>query len=235
MLGSLNPIGTANASLPPNAGDPGTTGGIPGNYAGFLQDPRNLRLGGAVGRPDLHEDVVRWLNDAQHVLPPGYHAELRAGPANHTQGTYTGGAVSQVTLGQAADIDIVDPSGKHLPNPVDTGQFDPLYKVLGEAYVQASGGQGRWGGNYGRPDPMQYGTVAPGYPAGANAPAIADLQRAQAVAGDTTTVTHNAGDVNLHGDIVVHAPMREGNAIGDAVAERVKRVSLASMANTGLE
>lgn len=209
-------------------------GGIPGNYAGFLQDPRNLRLGGAVGRPDLHPEVVSWLNDASHVLPPGYHAMLRAGPANHTEGTYTGGAVSQVTLGQAADIDIVDPSGKHLPNPVDTGQFDPLYKVLGDAYVQASGGKGRWGGNYGRPDPMQYGTVGPGYPAGTNAPSVADLQLAHADPGGST-VTHNAGDVNLHGNIVVNAPLREGSAIGDAVADRVKRVSLASTANTGLE
>lgn len=60
------------------------------------------------------------------------------------------------------------------------------------------------------------------------------IQTSQAAQG-STSVTHNAGDVNLHGDIVVHAPLREGNAIADAVQERVRRVSLATSSNTGLE
>lgn len=136
-----------------------------------LQDPNNFRSGAAVGRPDLKPQVVGWLNEALKSLPPGYTARLVAGPANHTWGTYTsnGKQQSQVTMGDAADIIIVDPQGHEIPNPHSVTP-DPLYRTLGEAYVKASGGQGRWGGHYLDPDQMQFGTVTPGYPAGANAP-----------------------------------------------------------------
>jgi hypothetical protein len=151
--------------------------GVPGGAA-FLQDPRNLRLGGAMGRPDIDPHVLASLDAAgRAALPVGYHAELTAGPANHTQGTYTGGAVSQVILGQAADIAIFDAQGNRIPNPVDRGAGDPgfdIYKRVGDEYIKQRAAlfheRGRWGGYYGRPDRMQFGTVSEGYPAGANDP-----------------------------------------------------------------
>jgi hypothetical protein len=160
-------VGGPAAAQPAVAG----AGGVGGDN--FLQDPRNLRLGGAMGRPDLHQDVIDWLNKAgPAALGPGWRAELAAGPANHTYGTYTTGAQSQVTLGQAADVTLIDPKGNRIPHPVDIGAEDPNfspYKKLADAYIMASKGVGRAGVNYGRPDRMQYGTIGPDYPAGANA------------------------------------------------------------------
>lgn len=64
---------------------------------------------------------------------------------------------------------------------------------------------------------------------------VAQIQREQAGAGSTST-THNAGDTHFHGDINVDATgLREGGAIADAVEDRIRRVSIATTANTGLE
>jgi hypothetical protein len=50
------------------------------------------------------------------------------------------------------------------------------------------------------------------------------------------TTNHNYGDVNLNGDIVVHAPTREGGAIANSVSDQVRQLTpLATPANTGLE
>jgi hypothetical protein len=148
--------------------DPKVTQGITGNYSGFVTDPHGFLSG---NNKPINDNVIRWLNKAGESMP-GWHAEIAVGPSQHTYGTYTTGAPSQVPRGQAADIYLVDPTGRHLPHPVDTSNdpdFGP-YKTLGDAYIKASGGQGRWGGYYGRPDRMQYGTVTPEYPRGENAP-----------------------------------------------------------------
>jgi hypothetical protein len=58
----------------------------------------------------------------------------------------------------------------------------------------------------------------------------------QANAGSSPTTNHNYGDVNLNGDIVVHAPTREGGAIANSVSDQVRQLTpLATPANTGLE
>ncbi len=162
---------TSNQNQPPSSQSQNDNSTI--NKDSFLQDPRNLRFGSGAGRPDIHPNVINWLNNAgPAAFGPGWHAELSAGPANHTPGTYTTGGRSQVTLGQAADVYLIDPQGNRIPHPVDIGSSDPNfspYAKLGQEYIMASGGQGRWGGNYGRPDRMQYGMISPGYPAGANA------------------------------------------------------------------
>lgn len=150
---------------------------IEGNEGGFVTDSQGQLAGGV---KQINANVIQWLNEAGKSLPPGWHADVAVGPAQHTQGTYTGGAQSQVPLGMAADIRLVDPNGNVMPhmvahNAAEDAQIraSPEFKIfqkLGDAYIRASGGQGRWGGYYGLADTMQYGTVAPGYPAGVNAP-----------------------------------------------------------------
>lgn len=150
---------------------------IEGNEGGFVTDSEGRLTGGV---KQINANVIRWLNEAGKSLPPGWHADVAVGPEQHTQGTYTGGAQSQVPLGMAADIRLVDPNGNIMPhmvahNAAEDAQIraSPEFKIfqkLGDAYIRASGGQGRWGGYYGLADTMQYGTVAPGYPAGSRAP-----------------------------------------------------------------
>lgn len=152
------------------------TGGIAGNYNGFLKDPEGRLAGDKV---QINPNVVQWLNKAGEALPTGWHAEVAVGPSQHTPGTYTTGAPSQVPKGLAADIRLVDPSGRVLPHLVAHSPQEDAeiranpdfqhFKQLGDAYVMASGGNGRWGGNYGLADTMQYGTVTPEYPRGAKA------------------------------------------------------------------
>lgn len=150
---------------------------IAGNEGGFVTDSEGRLTGGV---KQINANVIQWLNEAGKSLPPGWHADVAVGPAQHTQGTYTGGAQSQVPLGMAADIRLVDPNGNVMPHMVAHNAVEdaairasPEFKIfqkLGDAYIRASGGQGRWGGYYGLADTMQYGTVAPGYPAGSRAP-----------------------------------------------------------------
>jgi hypothetical protein len=59
------------------------------------------------------------------------------------------------------------------------------------------------------------------------------IQASQAV-GNTSSSTTNHGDMNLTVNNTVHAPMREGSAIADAVADRIRRVGLATTSNLGL-
>jgi hypothetical protein len=201
---------------PPPAGGPS----IAGNYRGFVTDPEG-RLAGNVKQ--INEDVIRNLNTASAALPPGWHAKIAVGPAQHNKGTYTGGAQSQVPLGMAADIALIDPQGHELPKQVAHNAAEDaairaspewqIRKQLGDAYIKASGGKGRWGGYYSLADTMQYGTVAPGYPAGARAPeqlyAAAEAQGPErALAGGgmpnggvNVTVTHK----NAPADVQVAA------------------------------
>lgn len=55
-------------------------------------------------------------------------------------------------------------------------------------------------------------------------------------ASSSATTNHNYGDVNLHGDIVVNAPLREGGAIANSVSDQIQQLTpLTAPANTGLE
>jgi hypothetical protein len=175
------------SGAPPD--DPHVTNGIAGNYAGFVTDPHGYLSG--QNKP-INANVIRWLNKAGETMP-GYHAEIAVGPSQHTPGTYTTGSPSQVPRGMAADIWLVDPKGNRIPHPPahNSGENVPtndpdfaLYKQLGDGYITASGGQGRWGGYYGLQDRMQFGTVTPEYPRGSTAPA--DLYTNAQKQGDLT-------------------------------------------------
>lgn len=131
-----------------------------------IKDPRGIMRG-------TDPAVINWMNDAiTKALPEGYTFEVSAGPVNHSPETYQGG-VSQVPMGKALDGYIVDDKGNKLPHPLHLPPDSDLYKQyqkLGDAYIAASGGHGRWGGYYTDPDVMQFGTVMAGYPAGSRDP-----------------------------------------------------------------
>src|ERR1700733_456026 len=147
---------------------PSDGGGGGGAGAPWWLDPKDQLRG-------VNSNVLDWMNQAAATsLPKGWKIEVSAGPYNHSQLTYQGG-VSQVPKGEAVDVYLVDDQGNRVPHPL---HLDPssteyqTYQKMGNAYIEASGGQGRWGGYYSDPDVMQFGTVVPGeYPRGSRAPA----------------------------------------------------------------
>jgi len=64
---------------------------------------------------------------------------------------------------------------------------------------------------------------------------LSTIRQANA-AGATITNNHDYGDVNLNGNIVVHAPSREAGAIASSTADAIRGLPpLATPANTGLQ
>lgn len=158
------------------AGVPGP--GEPGGYERPALPPMGLVPGGAIRgnlgglsrTAGVNQNVLDWLSQAAAMT--GQKVEISTGRAGHSLTTSTGGE-SEHAFGRAVDVYIIGPGGQRIPHGVGLGPGTPeynAYKQLGDAYIAASRGQGRWGGYFSDPDIMHFGTIAPGFPAGARAP-----------------------------------------------------------------